>query len=153
MKHPWTWHDGEWLAQLYLFSSWKHTTVSFSVFFQCKASHTSSKWMVKGSRIVLWCSRACWLCLPSPEPVWLLEWSCACGDILHDPFKALGVVDPCPWVWYPQWCLWRPRFCRLQSLHKVSTLPVLNFPANGNLITYFKELKWWCMCQYKPFAV
>lgn len=106
-----------------------------SVFFQCKASHTSNKWMIKGSRIILWCSRACCLCLPSPEPVWLLEWSCTAGDVLHDPFKAFGVVDPCPWVWHPQCCFWGSRFCRLQSLHKVSPLLVINFPANGNLIS------------------
>ena len=152
MKRPWTWHDGDGFHSCISLLP-ENTQLCVSIFFQCKASHRSNKWMVKGSRIVLWCSRACWLCLPSPEPVWLLEWSCTAGDVLHDPFKALGVVDPCPWVWHPHWCFWGPRFCRLQSLHKVSPLLVLNFPENGNLISYFKELKWCCMWQYKSFAV
>ena len=152
MKRPWTWHDGDGLHSCISLLP-ENTQLCLSVFFQSKASHTSNKWMLKGSRIVLWCSRACWLCFPSPEPVWLLEWSCTAGDVLHDPFKALGVVDPCPWVWHPHWCFWGPRFCRLQSLHKVSPLLVLNFPENGNLISYFKELKWCCTWQYKSFAV
>ena len=110
-----------------------------------------TKWMVKGSSIVLRCGRASWLCLPSPEPVWLPEWSCAAGDILHDPFKALGVVYPCPWVWHPQWCFCWPHFCRLQSPHEVSALLALNSPAYINLSSYFKELKWCCMWLFKSF--
>jgi len=116
MDLAWWW----WLHNCVFFSL-SGTRSCLSVILPQQSLIHLTKWMVKGSSIVLRCGRASWLCLPSPEPVWLPEWSCAAGDILHDPFKALGVVYPCPWVWHPQWCFCWPHFCRLQSPHEVQS--------------------------------
>ena len=114
----WTCQQWWWLVQLQL-----------SAILPVQSLMYSHKWMIKGRSGVVWSGRACCLCVATPDPVCLLEWCCTLWDILHDPLKAPGVVDPCPWMWHPQCCLCWPCFYGLHPARPVRALPALNFPA------------------------